>query len=77
MGDVESVEIQQNFKGAQIAAQRKLKHELGIKSLPEQDFKLLSKIHYKAPWGEGSKLGEHEIDYFLIIKADPGVDMSA
>lgn len=76
MGDVENVDFQQNIKGAQIAAQRKLEHELGIKPLPAQDFKFLTRIHYKAPCGEGSKWGEHEIDYILIIKADPEVDMN-
>ncbi|KAL7950245.1 Isopentenyldiphosphate isomerase [Trichoderma barbatum] len=56
--------------GAKRAAQRKLDHELGIKKeqVPFEDFRFLTRIHYKAP--SDGKWGEHEIDYILFIKAN-------
>ncbi|KAK2067005.1 hypothetical protein P8C59_000775 [Phyllachora maydis] len=55
--------------GVKRAAQRKLEHELGIKKeqVPLDDFRFLTRIHYKAP--SDGKWGEHEIDYILFIKA--------
>ncbi|KAL7916029.1 Isopentenyldiphosphate isomerase [Trichoderma velutinum] len=60
--------------GAKRAAQRKLDHELGIKKeqVPFENFRFLTRIHYKAP--SDGKWGEHEIDYILFIKAN--VDLS-
>lgn len=48
-------------EGAKKAAQRKLDHELGIKAeqVPLENFRYLTRIHYKAPNGDG-KWGEHE-----------------
>ena len=62
--------------GAKRAAQRKLDHELGIKAhqVPLEDFKFLTRIHYKAP--SDGKWGEHEIDYILFIKADVDLDVN-
>jgi isopentenyl-diphosphate delta-isomerase len=56
--------------GVKNAARRKLDHELGIKQeqVPFDDFKFLTRIHYKAP--SDGKWGEHEIDYILFIKAN-------
>ena len=58
--------------GVKRAAQRKLGHELGIKKeqLPLEDFKFLTRIHYKAPsdgiWGEHeSKL---EWTFFFVSR---------
>lgn len=47
--------------GVKNAARRKLEHELGIKpdQVPFEDFRFLTRIHYKAPCGDG-KWGEHE-----------------
>lgn len=47
--------------GVKNAARRKLEHELGIKpeQVPFEDFHFLTRIHYKAPCGDG-KWGEHE-----------------
>lgn len=62
--------------GAKKAAQRKLDHELGIKAhqVPLEDFKFLTRIHYKAP--SDGKWGEHEIDYILFIKADVDLEIN-
>ncbi|KAL2257924.1 hypothetical protein VTK26DRAFT_8957 [Humicola hyalothermophila] len=56
--------------GVKHAAQRKLDHELGIKKeqVPLENFKFLTRIHYKAP--SDGQWGEHEIDYILFIKAN-------
>lgn len=49
-----------SIAGAKRAAQRKLDHELGIKTeqVPFEDFHFLTRIHYKAP--SDGKWGEHE-----------------
>ncbi|KAH6635283.1 NUDIX hydrolase domain-like protein [Chaetomium sp. MPI-SDFR-AT-0129] len=59
--------------GVKNAAQRKLDHELGIKKeqVPLEDFRFLTRIHYKAP--SDGQWGEHEIDYILFIKANVDV----
>lgn len=67
--------------GVKRAAQRKLDHELGIKTeqVPFEDFRFLTRIHYKAP--SDGKWGEHESEYtyrvhclvFLIL-TDESVD---
>ncbi len=51
-------------EGAKKAAQRKLDQELGIKpkQVPLEKFRYLTRIHYKAPNGDG-KWGEHESEY--------------
>lgn len=62
--------------GVKRAAQRKLNHELGIKAsqVPIDNFKFLTRIHYKAP--SDGKWGEHEIDYILFIKADVDLEVN-
>ena len=62
--------------GVKRAAVRKLDHELGIKAaqVPLEDFKFLTRIHYKAP--SDGKWGEHEIDYILFIKADVDLNIN-
>ncbi|KAH3668883.1 hypothetical protein OGAPHI_002638 [Ogataea philodendri] len=64
-------DLESSVKGAKNAAQRKLDHELGInpKDVPVSNFQFLTRIHYMSP-SDGA-WGEHEIDYILIIKADP------
>ncbi|CAI5759521.1 unnamed protein product [Candida verbasci] len=67
-------------KGAKIAAQRKLDHELGIpiNETPIKNFTYLTRIHYKSPSGSpNSKWGEHEIDYILILKANNEIHINA
>ncbi|CAG8984080.1 hypothetical protein HYALB_00003022 [Hymenoscyphus albidus] len=63
------VELEEAVAGVKNAAVRKLDHELGIKAaqVPIENFKFLTRIHYKAP--SDGKWGEHEIDYILFIKA--------
>lgn len=54
-------ELAEAVSGVKNAARRKLDHELGIKpeQVPFEDFRFLTRIHYKAPCGDG-KWGEHE-----------------
>lgn len=54
-------EFKAAIQGVRRAAQRKLGHELGIKpeQVPLDKFHFLTRIHYKAPSGDG-KWGEHE-----------------
>ena len=54
----------QAIEGAKRAAQRKLEHELGIKAsqVSLEQFQFLTRIHYKAPCGDG-KWGEHESEF--------------
>lgn len=63
-------------QGVRRAAQRKLYHELGIQpaQVPLDQFRFLTRIHYKAP--SDGKWGEHEIDYILFIKADVDVEVN-
>ncbi|GAB1318979.1 isopentenyl-diphosphate delta-isomerase idi1 [Madurella fahalii] len=62
--------------GVKRAAQRKLEHELGIKTeqVPLDQFRFLTRIHYKAP--SNGQWGEHEIDYILFIKANVDLDIN-
>ncbi|XP_005089882.1 isopentenyl-diphosphate Delta-isomerase 1 isoform X2 [Aplysia californica] len=62
--------------GVRRAAQRKLKHELGIEpqQVPLDEFSYLTRILYKAEnVPKDDKWGEHEIDYILFIKRDVDV----
>lgn len=58
------VELEESVAGVKNAAVRKLDHELGIKAaqVPIENFKFLTRIHYKAP--SDGKWGEHESKYF-------------
>ncbi|KAF2423578.1 isopentenyl-diphosphate delta-isomerase-like protein [Tothia fuscella] len=68
--------FEESVMGVKRAAQRKLDHELGIKAeqVPIDQFKFLTRIHYKAP--SDGKWGEHEIDYILFIKPTVKVDLN-
>lgn len=57
--------------GVKRAAQRKLKHELGIEpeQIPLEDFHYITRIHYQAPC-DNPIWGEHEIDYVLFLQKD-------
>ncbi|CAG5126976.1 unnamed protein product [Candidula unifasciata] len=62
--------------GVKRAAQRKLKHELGIEpeQVPLENFHYLTRILYKAEnIPKDNKWGEHEIDYILFIRRDVDV----
>jgi isopentenyl-diphosphate delta-isomerase len=52
--------LEESVMGVKRAAQRKLDHELGIKAeqVPIDQFKFLTRIHYKAP--SDGNWGEHE-----------------
>ncbi|KAF2736180.1 isopentenyl-diphosphate delta isomeras-like protein 1 [Polyplosphaeria fusca] len=70
------VTLDESVQGVRRAAQRKLDHELGIKpeQVPLDDFRFLTRIHYKSP--SDGKWGEHEIDYILFIKANVDLDVN-
>ncbi|ODV89960.1 hypothetical protein CANCADRAFT_24856 [Tortispora caseinolytica NRRL Y-17796] len=65
-----------SVQGAKHAAQRKLKHELGIQKhdIPIEKFGFVTRIHYMAP--SSGPWGEHEIDYILIIRSNPKLDIN-
>lgn len=55
------------------AAQRKLKHELGIEAheVPIESMKYVTRIHYKSQNVPNDGLwGEHEIDYVIFVRRD-------
>ncbi|XP_033103191.1 isopentenyl-diphosphate Delta-isomerase 1-like [Anneissia japonica] len=56
--------------GVKRAAQRKLKHELGIEKVqvPLEDIHFITRVHYSAPYNE--TWGEHEIDYILFTQRE-------
>ena len=60
-------ELEEAVMGVKRAAQRKLDHELGIKAaqVPIENFKFLTRIHYKAP--SDGKWGEHESKSYLFV----------
>jgi isopentenyl-diphosphate delta-isomerase len=86
------VGLDASVQGVRRAAVRKLDHELGIPSaqVPIDDFKFLTRIHYKSP--SDGKWGEHEstltewclqdsadmciVDYILFIKADVDLNVN-
>ncbi|KAK7868101.1 hypothetical protein R5R35_005548 [Gryllus longicercus] len=57
--------------GIRRAAQRRLRHELGIpiEEVSIEDLKYLTRIHYQAN-NDGGVWGEHEIDYILFLHKD-------
>ena len=59
-------ELKEAVMGVKRAAQRKLDHELGVKKaqVPIENFKFLTRIHYKAP--SDGKWGEHESKRCLL-----------
>lgn len=64
---------EKNSVGVIRAAQRKLKHELGIDSheVPLESFEYLTRIHYRAAnIPHDGMFGEHEIDYILFVCRD-------
>ncbi|KAI1850134.1 hypothetical protein JX265_003505 [Neoarthrinium moseri] len=78
--------LPESVEGVKRAAQRKLDHELGIKKeqVPIENFRFLTRIHYKAPsdgqWGEheSKPADSHipEVDYILFIKANVDLDIN-
>ncbi|EFA76790.1 isopentenyl-diphosphate D-isomerase [Heterostelium album PN500] len=62
--------IEEDAKGVRIAAQRKLKHELGVpfEQAPIDAFTFMTKIIYVSPSVEDAQWGEHEIDHIVVIK---------
>ncbi|KAF2651467.1 isopentenyl-diphosphate delta isomeras-like protein 1 [Lophiostoma macrostomum CBS 122681] len=70
------VGLDASVQGVRRAAVRKLDQELGIKAsqVPIDNFKFLTRIHYKSP--SDGKWGEHEIDYILFIKADVDLNIN-
>jgi len=59
--------------GVRRAAQRRVELELGVSALeaPVADIQYLTRILYSAP--SSGKWGEHELDYILLLRADPGL----
>ncbi|XP_025093695.1 isopentenyl-diphosphate Delta-isomerase 1-like [Pomacea canaliculata] len=71
--NTESEKEENNAIGVLRAAQRKLKHELGIEAeqIPLDSFHYITRIHYRADnVPNDGKFGEHEIDYILFIQKD-------
>lgn len=58
------------MRGVQLAAQRKLEHELGIPTsqIDPDKFQFMTRIMYEAPWDDS--WGEAEIDYCLMYKCN-------
>jgi isopentenyl-diphosphate delta-isomerase len=65
------VGLDASVQGVRRAAVRKLDHELGIKSeqVPIDDFKFLTRIHYKSP--SDGKWGEHESELRRAVGTSP------
>jgi len=65
-------------RGVKHAAIRKLGHELGIRSneLQVDRFRFMTRVHYWAAdtitHGSDAPWGEHEIDYLLLYRLEPG-----
>jgi len=65
-------------EGVKHAAVRKLGHELGIRSneLQVNRFRFMTRVHYWAAdtvtHGSDAPWGEHEIDYLLLYRLEPG-----
>ena len=59
--------------GVRRAAQRRVGLELGVgaDSAPVEDIQYLTRILYSAP--SSGEWGEHELDYMLVLRADPEV----
>lgn len=71
--NVDAEKEEDNAMGVCLAAQRKLKHELGIEAhqIPVEDFHYLTRIHYYADnVPHDGRWGEHEIDYILFMQKD-------
>lgn len=64
------VGLNESVQGVRRAAVRKLDQELGIKAaqVPIDDFKFLTRIHYKSP--SDGKWGEHESEQLTIYWSD-------
>jgi isopentenyl-diphosphate delta-isomerase len=65
--------VEADSLGVRRAAQRKLKHELGIEpaDVPLDSFEFLTRIHYRADNIPHDGIwAEHEIDHILIIRRD-------
>lgn len=60
--------------GVKRAARRKVKHELGITGITEEDFTYLTRLHYLAP-SDGT-WGEHEMDYILFVQKDVSYEIN-
>uniref|UniRef100_F1L4A5 isopentenyl-diphosphate Delta-isomerase n=1 Tax=Ascaris suum TaxID=6253 RepID=F1L4A5_ASCSU len=54
-----------NWLGVCRAAQRKLRHELGIPQLPIEDMNLMGRFIYKSM--SDQKWGENELDYAIVV----------
>lgn len=68
--------LEESVQGVRVAAVRKLDQELGIPSaqVPIDDFKFLTRIHYKSP--SDGKWGEHESKLALSRIDKTGISMS-
>lgn len=62
--------------GAEAAARRKLRHELGIDPGQLPRLRFLTRLHYCArdvgTYGADAPWGEHEVDYILLGRLAPG-----
>lgn len=69
-------DLQGSIAGVKRAAQRKVEQELGIlaNEAPIEEMRFLTRIHYLAP--SDGRWGEHEIDYILLLRADPQLSVN-
>lgn len=67
--------LEESVQGVRRAAVRKLDQELGIQAsqVPIDDFKFLTRIHYKAP--SDGKWGEHEGKFFELWARLPASEL--
>lgn len=80
IGSTNNNSLELNVRGVTNAAIRKLDHELGIPTKQLQNngsFHFLNRIHYMAPCNDKLNIwAEHEIDYILIYKIHPGMNLT-
>jgi isopentenyl-diphosphate delta-isomerase len=66
--------------GAEAAARRKLRHELGIDPVQVPPLRFLTRLHYCAAdsdtHGPASPWGEHEVDYILLGRVPHGAELA-
>ncbi|KAG5453254.1 rRNA processing protein, variant 2 [Clonorchis sinensis] len=70
--------VEENALGVRLAAQRKIEHELGMRSdsvVPLSSLHFLTRFIYSAPNepSDNSQWAEHEMDYILVSILDPKI----
>lgn len=70
LADVDGEGEASEGRGAKLAAQRRIKDELGVRpeDCPVEEMKFLTRILYASPCEKEGKWGEHELDYILFLR---------